>query len=151
MSDYYNFGDEEIIEESVMAQFNEMMREYDYKRPRYQTLEEALNFDKEFINKLLNLDDLAENEAAKAMIAEIHDRTVFEFTQTNEIAKSFDDFIQERLGDEKYNRLIMEYLQRQGNEFFQGVGMEEMMKPGAIYLFKPEQEESEDGDEQTEE
>lgn len=96
------------------------------------SLEDALNFDKKFVNDLLNKDKLSKVE--KHWIASMHNRVCEEYLDHCKTSKSFDEFIQERLGEKKYKQLVGEWLQRQGNEFFQRVGMEEEMKPSAIYF-----------------
>lgn len=144
MRDYYDFDIDETVDDIAMDNLEKMRIENLANRPRMGTLEEAYDYDEEYLNTLLNLEDLGENEAAKAMIASLHERAVYDLINANEIACSWDEFLRDRLSEEKYNKLMSEWLQMKGNEFSQKVGLEDEMKPASIYYFNPQADEEDD-------
>lgn len=100
-------------------------------RPR-DTVRNAFDFDKSIVNELLNKEQLSDVD--KHWIASMHNKAVEELVNCNKTTTSFDSFLQDRLGKEYYERLLGEWLQMQGNEFFQRVGLEKEMKPSAVYF-----------------
>lgn len=137
-----NYFDEVPEEKEDVYKFAGDMECYIMQHKSRFSLNDAVQFDKDYVNELLNKDykDPAESEAAKYMIASIIDGLAFTLLDSNETANSWDQFLQERLGPKKYSKYIGEWLQRQGNEFFNRVGMPEEMKPSAIYLFEKEED-----------
>lgn len=133
MDDYY-----ENLSESENDKHCELEEEVMSHRSRI-SLEDALKYDREFVNKLLNKDQLSKVE--KHWIASMHNRACEEYLEMNRTSKSFDDFVHERLGDKKYQKLVSEWLQMQGNEFFHRAGMDKELKPGAVYFMNMEEEE----------
>ena len=129
--DYY---DSDKYYDSLTDEENYEHMELEYKvgegRSRF-SLEDALDFDRKFVNELLNKESLSKVE--KHWIASMHNRVCEEYLDSCRTSKSFDEFVQERIGQKKYQQLIGEWLRRQNNELFQRVGMEEEMKPSAIY------------------
>ena len=133
---FYDYDDfYEQLNEAEIKEDNAIECEVMQNRPRYSTLEDALNYDKEYVNKLLNKDKLSKVE--KHWIASFHNKVCYEYVDSNKTIKSWEDFLQDRLGD-KYEQLIKEWLQMCDNEFFQRVGMDEQMKPSAVYLWGKE-------------
>lgn len=117
IDDYY----ENLTEEEETEQ-NRLEHKVVENRSRF-FLKDALEFDKSFVNELLNKDNLSKVE--KHWITSMHNRTCEEFLESNETSKSFEKFVQERLGKKKYEKLVAEWLKMRGNEFFQRTGMEE--------------------------
>ena len=144
MRDYYDFDEDESVDFADEKEFAKMKAETFENRPRYGTLEDAFDYDEEYVNYLLNLEDLGENEAAKAMIACLHERAVCQLVDLNEISCSWDEFLQARLGEKEYNKLMGQWLQMRGNEFMQKVGLEDEMRPASIYYFNPQADEEDD-------
>ena len=129
-----NYYDEDFYEgltEDERNEDNELECRVMENRSRY-SLEDALKFDKTFINDLLNKDVLS--KAEKHWIAVMHERVCDEFLGSNRTTKSFEEFMKERVGERKYENLVSEWIRQQGNEFFQRVGMEDEMQPSAIYF-----------------
>ena len=102
-------------------------------------MKDALDFDRAFVNEILNKDSLSKVD--KHWIASMHNRACSEYLESTQTSKSFEEFVKERLGKKTYDKLVNELLQRQGNEFFQRTGMEEEMKPSAIYFMGMNDEE----------
>lgn len=130
MTNYYDNeaiweGDNEKLKDEYEAMEVDIMQ----GRSRF-SLKDALEFDQKYVNKLLNGEI---TEAVKYQIASIHGRVCAEHLDTNTTAKSFDDFLRERLGEKKYYQYTREWLNEQGNQFFMSAGMPEMMKPSTIY------------------
>lgn len=139
---YYDFEDfHEKLNKAESEENNAIECEVMMNRSRF-SLKDALNFDKKFINNLLKNDRLS--KVQKHWIASMHNRVCEEYLDSNNTSKSFEEFLQERLGKAKYEKLVSEWLRQQGNEFFQRVGMEEEMKPSSIYLLNMEIEDEED-------
>lgn len=137
-----DYFDCDVYYENLAEEEESKNNEYEYKvmmnRPRY-SLEAALDFDKSFVNQLLNKEDL--DKVDKHWIASMLNRTIEEYKDSNRTSKSFDDFLQGRLGEEKYMQYVNEWLRERENEFFQRAGMEEQMKPSAIYFMDIGEEE----------
>lgn len=140
MKDY--FSSDALLDEKdeVIQEYNDMERLSSYHRPRFGTLKEAYDFDSNEFLALLNRDDLQDNDAVKYRLAALYERVVYEYIDSNDTNKSWGEFQIRRIGKEKYDQLLAEWIRERGNEFFQRVGLPEAQKPSAIYMFKPEEE-----------
>ena len=108
-------------------------------RPRMGTLADALEYDKKFINQLLNRGD----EPAKAAIAYIVEYDLWECVENNKVNKSFSDFMQAFYGEKKFAACMHAWLTKEGNEFWARAGMPQEQKPISTILLMPNDEDDE--------
>ena len=104
-----------------------------------ESLADALEFDKKLFNEILNKDNL--DKVDKHRLASLALRSMNEFLETTRVNKSFEEFMRNRLGEEKYMQYVTEWLRERNNDFFQRVGMEQMMMPSSIYFMGSKNEE----------
>lgn len=102
------------------------------------SLAEACDFDEEFVNRILNKAVL--DEADKYNIATVVSNALFQLQDSNQVSKSFDDFIREVMGDEWYNNITAKWLQRFGNEWAKAVGVPELINNEGVYLITPNED-----------
>ena len=123
MKDYFDFM--ERIE-------NEDTYERMENRSRYD-LNQAIDYDYGFINKLLNKGELSDPD--KYNIAAVVGWYMSQFLDTCNTTKSFDDFIQEVMGDEWYSNMTSKWLARMSREMAKQFGMPEMADNRNIIMF----------------
>jgi len=68
------------------------------------TLEELINFDKEFLNRIFNYDELS--DADRANVARVFSDVSWLLLETNSILKSLENFLIEKNGKEWYYCLV---------------------------------------------
>lgn len=103
-----------------------------YERPRYGTLEDALNHDAETIKRLLKGHDKEKSQA----INEIVQHIIYEYLDSTKTSKDFEDFSIRYLGKDKYDEVVRMWLKEKGNQFANQVGMPELVRPMAIFMTK---------------
>lgn len=127
--DYFEFED---------APENEDTKIHYEHEPR-TSIGDMINYEREFINKLLNKPTL--EEADKYIISGIVESICFNLYTLNESAKSFDEFTEQVMGREWHDNIMAKWLQRMNNAFAEKVGCPELMNNKGIYLVMPGEEE----------
>lgn len=103
------------------------------ERPRYGTLKQALDYDVESIEKLL---DHGDRETAIHIVKNI----AYAFDEHNTTSKEFEDFTISYLGKEKYEEISNAWLTQKTNSFFDKVGMPNEMKPMSRFIIDESEE-----------
>ena len=120
--------------EEVDVPENEDTRIHYENKPR-TTVGDMINYEREFINKLLNKPAL--EEADKYIVADIVESLCFQLYTLNESSKSFDEFTEQVMGKEWHDNMMAKWFQRLNNAFAEKVGCPEMMNNKGIYLVMP--------------
>ena len=102
------------------------------------SLAEACEFDEDFVNRILNKTVL--DEADKYNIATVVSNAMYQLLDSNQVSKSFDDFIHEVMGDEWYTNITAKWLQRFGNQWAIEAGVPELINNKGVYLITPNED-----------
>lgn len=108
------------------------------ERPRFY-LKEALEYDKQYVNKILNHENLSIKD--KVNIADVVSYLSNELLNTTETTKSFEDFTIEIMGREWFDNMIAKWLQRKNNEMAAKLNCPELFNPKGIFFMKPKDDE----------
>lgn len=118
-------------------EYNDDYCERAENRPAY-SLEEATEYDKEFVNKILNYDILTDSD--KQNIADTMSWYMHQLAETTEITKSFEDFCIEVMGEEWHRNMANSWLRRKNNELAAKMGLPELYNSAGIFLIMPGEE-----------
>lgn len=124
MKDYYDTDDRPVNDDTIDRFEN---------RSRI-SLKDALGYDKDLLNRILNKDKL--DEADKYNIASMYAECNYQYLECNNTHKEFEDFVIEVLGQETYNNLTSKWLQRKNNEMAKAMGCPELFNGKGIYFLK---------------
>jgi hypothetical protein len=109
-------------------------------RPK-KDLEAALLYDQQFINKILNKPRLT--EADKCNIARTTKLISFQLLEYSKATASFEDFIEEVMGEEWFRNVSSKWLQRRLNDFAAQTGCSEFLNFRGVYIYKPGEDDGE--------
>ena len=125
MIDYYDTDDRPMNDETYERMEN---------RPMF-LLREALEFDRELFNRILNKPFLT--GADKYNLASMFAQCSYEYAESTQTSKSFEDFLIEVNGKEWFDNMMRGYLQRQNREFAKKLNCPELANNKGIYLYSP--------------
>ena len=126
MKDYFDFEDRMENDDTYER----------YENRSQWSLKDAIDYDYDFLNKILNKDVL--DDADKYNIASVAGSYMFQFKDHVETTKSFEDFTIEVMGQEWFNNMSGKWLARKSREMAKHFGMPEMADNRNIIMFKPE-------------
>ena len=128
MKNYFDFDDRPINDDTCDRFEN---------RSRF-SLQDAVNYDKEYVNRILNKANL--DDADRYNIASAFNETAETLLATTQDSKSFEEFMIEVMGKKWYENLIAKWLQRKTNELAKNWNCPELRNNKGIYLYNPNED-----------
>lgn len=128
MKDYFDYDVEDIPE-------NEEGMEHYENKCGARTLEELVDINEKFVNKILNKKHLT--EADKYNLSGVVTELGYHLMSLNEVSVAYDKLTHEVMGDEWYANMVKKVMQRLGNAFFDRVGAPELKNNSGVYVYKP--------------
>lgn len=127
--------------DAVRPEPNEDYWERTENRPRAGTLQTISEYDRQYVNRILNYDLLT--EADRQNIADVLNFYMYELEETREITKSFEDFIMEVMGTEWFDNMTAAWLRRKNNELAAKWGMPELLNNKGVFFIDPKNDREE--------
>lgn len=115
-----------------------------WKERPYTTLSEAIEYDQNYINQILNYPKLSDGD--KCNIARTVKMICFELLEMTAASASFESFIEEVIGEESFNNITAKWIQRKANQFAAKTGCIELFNDCGLYFYNPNDDEEDEDD-----
>ncbi len=131
MRDYFDFDIEDVPD-------NDDTWERFEHRSRF-SLKEILDYDRDFINRILNREKLT--EADRYNVTRVIAEHFFHYLDSTMTLKGFEEFLIEVNGREWHDSMMKAWLRRKGAEMARNTGCPEFMPEGGAFFYDPDGEE----------